>query len=196
MARRAGALAAIAADYPGGLVNISGLTVVNGDIHFAPKPPVRSGMMISKDGRVELGMYKEDRLGSLEYFQAMGAGPLIMKGGRFEWKIDEFGKINGEKMPFLASILEEPQARGVACLLSDERTLYLIHAEDRRADLSGLKPEGLKKLLTQLKCHKAILLAGGRYASMSLKGRPLGRSLGGAFPIGNALGVFERKRVE
>ena len=196
MARRSGALAAISADYPSGPVNVSGFTVIDGEIHLAPNPPVRAGVLVSREGQVSLGIYDPMLLESETYYQAIGAGPVLMRQGRFKWEVDESGNLNGEKMPFLASVLKEPQARGLACLLADRRTLYLIHGEDRPADLSGMDPDRIEKLLTQLNCSDAILLAGGRYAAMSLSGRVQGNSLGRTYPVGNALGIFIRKPVQ
>lgn len=192
MARRTGALAAISGDYPEGGLNISGFTVLDGAVHLAPKPPKRSGIVIGRGNKVRFEMYDPDRIGSPGYYQAIGGGPILLKEGVFSWEWSE-GKINGERAPYAATIFETPQARTVACLLDNNRTFYWIHVENRHADRSGIKPQDLKKLLRQLKCREAIMLIGGKYSALSLKGRLLGSSRGKGTPIGSALGLYERK---
>ena len=46
IARDAGALAAFSGDYTRGALNISGFTVIDGGVHLAPDPPVRSSILI------------------------------------------------------------------------------------------------------------------------------------------------------
>ncbi len=192
MARRTGALAAVSGDYPEGGLNVSGFTVLDGAVHLAPKPPKRSGIVIGRGNKVRFERYDPERLGSPGYHQAIGGGPILLKEGRFQWEWNE-GKINGERAPYPSAIFETPQARTVACLLDHSRTFYWIHVENRREDHSGIKPQDLKKMLARLKCREAIMLVGGKYSALSLKGKLLGFSRGKGTPIGSALGLYERK---
>ncbi|MFH2202099.1 MAG: phosphodiester glycosidase family protein [Elusimicrobiota bacterium] len=194
IARRNGALAAINGDYPLGGLNVSGFTVIDGALHLAPKPPKRSSLIFSRDNSVKMMPYDASKIGSPDYHQALSGGPLIMFDGAFKWERDDTGRINGGDLTSLDAQIDAAQARTAVCLLGDTRTLYLIHVENRLEDRSGATPQRLGTLLERLKCREAMLLAGGAYSGMALKGRLLGASKNLGRPVGSALGLFEHQR--
>lgn len=190
MSRRTGALAALSGDYRSRGLNIAGLLIIDGRVHFAPDPPPRSSVVIGRAGKVWLGLLHPDKRPGPDYFQALGGGPLLMRSGVYQWSKEAAGRVNGEDLRVAPAPEDAPSAQAALCVTEDGRTMYWVFSESPSEDNLGMGPEELGALLTRLGCWEALRFAGGPEAGLALRGRSLAPLDRGERPIGSALGLY------
>ncbi len=190
LARRTKALALVSAGSLRPGFNVAGLTIIDGGVHFAPKPPERSSLVLGRDSKPWFGRFDPDRDAGPEYFQAISGGPMLVEDGVALWKVEEGGVVNGDKLGGRAGTHGFARPQTAVGATKDGGRIFLVFIEGPDEDVSGMTPLMLGELMVQLGCDRALRLASGPEAGMTIRKRRLGPGEGLGPKVGAALALF------
>lgn len=190
LGRRSKALALVSAGALRPGYHVAGLTVIDGRVQFAPKPPQRSSLVVGRDFKPWFGRFDPDRDTEPEYFQAISGGPMLVEDGQAVWKVEEDGVVNGDRLGGKAGTLGLPRAQTAVGATQDGGRFFLVFVEGPDEDIPGMTPRMVGELMVRLGCDRALRLAAGPGAGMVLRGRRLGPGEGQGPRIGAALALF------